>query len=286
MKAFSEIDSIVEVISHSSENVDGLALEQIKDFIRQNQLESGAFADRSGRPDLYYSFFGFLLCSSLSMAEELKKLESYILNTTAVNDPSHVDSTILAILRYAFHRRFFFKLKKSFQLAGSVVFNLRKKAEVYDYFFMLLIFNYYWGWSRCISEQIDKRISPLVIDEQSPCSHLAAMLLIRTHALKTVDELASELKIYATESGAFAAFRNHNSPDLLSTAVAVYALFQSKSDIRLFAPECLQFVNHHFDNGAFLSGDGDPTRDLEYTFYGLLALNSISQNLNHHGYYQ
>ncbi|MFA5330143.1 MAG: hypothetical protein WC384_20280 [Prolixibacteraceae bacterium] len=31
-------------------------------------------------------------------------------------------------------------------------------------------------------------------------------------------------------------------------------------------------IPENYANGAFLSGDGDLTEDLEYTFYGLLAL--------------
>ena len=45
--------------------------------------------------------------------------------------------------------------------------------------------------------------------------------------------------------------------------------------LRLLAPACLDWVQGLFSQGAFLSGNGDSSRDLEYTFYGLLALGSL-----------
>jgi len=59
---------------------------------------------------------------------------------------------------------------------------------------------------------------------------------------------------------------------LLSTAVASFALKTANSDLRLVRPACLKLIEQNYSNGAFLAGNGDKMRDLEYTFYGLLAL--------------
>ena len=63
---------------------------------------------------------------------------------------------------------------------------------------------------------------------------------------------------------------------MLSTAVALFALNYAESDLRLLKPACLDFIQQNFADGAFLSGDGDQTADLEYTFYGLLALGVLA----------
>lgn len=81
---------------------------------------------------------------------------------------------------------------------------------------------------------------------------------------------------YFDEVNGFKVYRQNNTADLLSTAVALYALRVSGYDLRLIAPACLKFVQDNYCDGAFLSGDGDQTRDLEYTFYGLLALGTLS----------
>ena len=43
----------------------------------------------------------------------------------------------------------------------------------------------------------------------------------------------------------------------------------------MIKPGCLEFVGANYSDGSFLSGDGDLTKDLEYTFYGLLALGAL-----------
>jgi len=63
---------------------------------------------------------------------------------------------------------------------------------------------------------------------------------------------------------------------MLSTAVALFALNYVDYDLRLLKPSCLDFIGQNFSDGAFLSGDGDPTADVEYTFYGLLALGVLA----------
>jgi hypothetical protein len=62
---------------------------------------------------------------------------------------------------------------------------------------------------------------------------------------------------------------------MLSTGVALFVLKETGYDLRMIKPGCLDFIQENYSAGAFLSGDGDVTKDLEYTFYGLLALGSL-----------
>ena len=64
--------------------------------------------------------------------------------------------------------------------------------------------------------------------------------------------------------------------DLLSTAVALYALHFLDADIRIMKPDCLIFIDDLYDNGGFRATKYDSVTDVEYTFYGLLALGSMS----------
>jgi hypothetical protein len=84
------------------------------------------------------------------------------------------------------------------------------------------------------------------------------------------------LKSYASETGGFRAFQHQSQADMLSTAVALFALNFSVSDMRMLKPACLEFIQSNFSDGAFLYGDGDQTRDVEYTFYGLLSLGVLA----------
>jgi hypothetical protein len=85
------------------------------------------------------------------------------------------------------------------------------------------------------------------------------------------------LKSFACKSGGFKAFAHLDQADMLSTAVALFALNFAGSDLRLLKPGCLDFIQQNYAEGAFLSGDGDPTTDVEYTFYGLLALGVLEK---------
>jgi hypothetical protein len=78
------------------------------------------------------------------------------------------------------------------------------------------------------------------------------------------------------EGSGFRVFKQIRNCDMLSTAVALYVLKETGYDLRLTAPGALSFIESNYESGAFLSGDGDPTRDLEYTFYGLIALGSLT----------
>jgi hypothetical protein len=110
------------------------------------------------------------------------------------------------------------------------------------------------------------------VDEHSPCSEIAAKVfllkMLNQDGLKEQQLLSS----FALASGGFKAFTHLRNADMLSTAVALFALTYAGHDVRLLLPSCLDFIEQNYAEGAFLSGDGDSTADVEYTFYGLLAL--------------
>ena len=129
------------------------------------------------------------------------------------------------------------------------------------------------GFLKIVSKRMLARTAT---DVNSPCSEVAA----RVFLLKLMKrEGAGEeklLKSFACETGGFKAFAHLRQADLLSTAVALFALQFSGADLRLLRPACLDFIHSNYSDGAFLSGDGDPTADVEYTFYGLLALGVLA----------
>ena len=111
-----------------------------------------------------------------------------------------------------------------------------------------------------------------------PCTIAAAILYIKKRTgLKSLYE-QKKIYSYYIEGNGFKSFEHLKSGDMLSTAASLFALKYAGSDLRIITPSCLDFIEENFDNGAFLSGDGDKTRDLEYTFYGLLALGALSEN--------
>ena len=71
------------------------------------------------------------------------------------------------------------------------------------------------------------------------------------------------------ETGGFYASEQAPIPDLLSTAVALFTLHL----IGVKAKNATQFIQAHLlDNGGFAPTLYDDYSDVEYVFYGLLAL--------------
>jgi hypothetical protein len=277
MKSHSEINRLIRCVSTSVDLLEPAAYDEVCDFIRQSQTLSGAFTDRGGQPDWYYSLFGFLISKAFNLKPELSRLRRFVLNSNKMDEQNFIEWSVWVLLRYSFKPGFIFKLRISLRLAQRWITNRQKDDQVYLTFLSLLILNHFWGWSRCISNQIDRLTSAFILNDHSPTSHLAAALCIRNHANLNTDDLSAMLMKNAHPEGGFVSFGDHGTADMLSTAVAVYALNQAGTNIGAMKPDGLEFVSSHFDNGAFLSGDGDPTRDVEYTFYGLLALSSYAQ---------
>jgi hypothetical protein len=110
------------------------------------------------------------------------------------------------------------------------------------------------------------------VDQHSPCSEVAARAFLQKMMNQDGSKELELLQSFTCESGGFKAFAHIDKADMLSTAVALFALNHAGYDLRLQKPACLGFIQQNFSEGAFLSGDGDLTADVEYTFYGLLAL--------------
>jgi prenyltransferase beta subunit len=94
----------------------------------------------------------------------------------------------------------------------------------------------------------------------APDPHLGMWLLDRCH-----------------EDGGFFATPAAPIPDLLSTATALHALAALKTPIDALQEPCLDFVDSLWTSrGGFYGNWADDTLDVEYTYYGLLALGHLS----------
>jgi len=126
--------------------------------------------------------------------------------------------------------------------------------------------------SAVIKGPAQRMVSQTAVNEHSPCSEIAAKVFINKLTGQIDQKETGLLRSFACPSGGFKAFTHLDHPDMLSTAVALFALLHAGADLRLLKPSMLDFIQSNYSNGAFLSGDGDLTADVEYTFYGLLAL--------------
>ena len=246
--------------------------QEIITFLKHSQDAAGGFTDRAGTPDLYYSLFGLWLCQASEQNELLKGLNRYQ-ETQSEEDLGPVEQMALILIRnelnsskerrslVSLFRTLFQKgknigLSYRFFLLTLVLESVGRNTGFYYFMIRLFLFFYRPG-------------------TDFPCSLMAALVYARKRVGLRFGNERQQLLGYSIGSGGFRAFHHVQNSDMLSTGVALFVLRETDSDLRMLAPATLEFVQQNYSEGAFLSGDGDETRDLEYTFYGLLALGSL-----------
>lgn len=108
-------------------------------------------------------------------------------------------------------------------------------------------------------------------------STAAAVTALRNLSTPVEAVVGDWLKARCHLQGGFVAAPGVPIPDLLSTATALHALSGLQRDISDIQERCLDFIDSLWTNeGAFHGHWDDPHLDVEYAYYGLLALGHLS----------
>jgi len=239
----------------------------------QNISSEGGFVNRERKPDLYYSLFGFFILRAFGMAGEQKAMHDFILKAVPVPDPPKPEFFAGTIL--------FSALLPHDPMTGVLKAKLRQfmfsanPSGDYQNFMGMLAFFYlkdYTSLSRLIlfHKNSGSEIQNL------PSSILAASMVLAKLRGTNSRAYEQELMAFYDKSGGFKALKNAPLPDPLSTAVSLYALNFCGADLRLIRPDSIGFVEQQYRDGGFCATVLDDETDVEYLFYGLLALGSLS----------
>ena len=266
--------SIESVLQKSTSIFDADIQGEIKNHILKSITKEGGFADRGGKTDLYYSMFGCFVAEALSVNEIFPQLKDYVKRTVTQDSLSGIHLFCGAILYSKLHGfdAITEKLKKKVEI--ELTSKSASKSE-YNYFIGLLTLYYLKNYRFIL--KLKKRIKDFSDAKESPCSLAAAEAVINKVLGKSVKEVEIKLKSLYRGNGDFAALQRAPITDLLSTAVALYALHFIDSDIKNIKPDCLSYVDGLYLNGGFCATEMDFDIDIEYTFYGLLALGALSE---------
>jgi prenyltransferase beta subunit len=245
----------------------------LRDFVRSRHTPSGGFADRAGKPDLYYTLFGYFVAEAAGMEDLFPSIRNYVGKQMEGNNIRGVHLHCAAILSSeldgnSFRRKFFRERLRSSQKADN------KKQPAYNTFLNLLS-SYYTGDYAGIF-RMRNQLESLENISSLPGPVLAAYLVLCKIFRKPVEKIRQDLLAFYQDDGGFKAVTKAPVTDLLSTAVALYALKFAGHDLRIIKPECLNYVDSLFIDGGFGGNALDPEPDIEYTFYGLLALGSLA----------
>ena len=262
----------IDLIKSGLELLDQQSQREIKQFVMESQNDDGGFVDRGQQPDLYYSLFGFWLASALKIDDTLDRFKTFIhaQRIEALSNP--VDRFSLILIQqglFSGKQRNPKLLKQFFRRNNSINFS-------YRLFLFLLVFDARYGkkrWLKLVARAVLSIYKPPM---GAPSSMLAALMVARHEAGLKNEKWQRQLLEYFDDRIGFKAFVEMEQGDMLSMGVTLFAFRKIGYDLRLIAPTCIEMIELNYEQGAFLSGDGDQTRDLEYTFYGLLALGSLA----------
>lgn len=282
------------------------ALEQIRGFLQSQLLPEGAFANRFGQADLYYTSFGLAGAEALGMSLPLKAVDGYL--------QRQVPSSLDLIHLHCYLRSALLLRKQSLPAAWS-------PALVPKWFRQLpeaaLISTFAHAGGYRIG--LDKPVTPYAIflaaTALSSCGMpipdadrlLATLAAFRTPdggwsnvpgtaegtvnasvaAWVTLAECGIEpdapaqawlLRQFETPSGGVHGVPLAPLPDLLSTASALTALQVCRVRLpELQKSRCRSLILDHWNaDGGFTGTVADDVSDCEYTFYGLLALGILA----------
>lgn len=266
--------SLENVLRKSTILLDQQTIEEIKVFLKNQQTPLGGFADKGGKCSLYYTLFGLFAAEALNQQEVMPSLRKYIKEIIETDDLKGIDLNCAVILfvklfdNRSIERNLRIKLLSKYRKAKSQQSN-------YSLFLNLLTAYYledYWRLYR-----IQKEMKRNQLNAEKPCPVTSAQLIIQDCFRLNVDESRIQLNSFYREDGSFSATKRAPLGDLLSTGVALYALKFTNHDLRFMKPDCLNYVDSLYSNGGFCATNLDPEPDVEYTFYGLLALGALAE---------
>lgn len=294
----------VSTAARAREMLSSEAVERIADYLANAQTDSGGFCDRAGRPDLYYTVFGLAGRIALERAiPRVENLRSFLEDRNNVDALSFVE--LVSLIRC---RRFLEGTDGTLPIAreqserlSEVLYRYRSRdggfchetrdadeGTLYATFLAEQAFrdlDSAWDGKRYTMALLDARKTP----DGGYANHggaphgvatvtaSAMALLVRYGERDSARRSLEFLDSLSCPDGGYRATPTTTTPDLLSTATALYARSLCERSLKgSVKPAMASFVEELWsDAGGFRGHTLDPIPDVEYTFYALLALGSL-----------
>lgn len=281
---------LFDTLQKGKERLGREALARMTAFVESQRMDDESFRNKSGEPDLYYSMFGWILAYVLGIRQNHPKMKAYL---KALDMPERDLVHYAAWIRCRMICRLrqwgpLGLLFRSFTYGDT---HLKKLQHVpnddpqspYSQY-ILLSLQEDAAMARASKETILETIAPYRIADGGYANRVKA-LSATTNATVAALAVRGQLTGYYADkdvaylrqmqepSGGFRATEESPVPDLLSTATALFML-----QCYGLAPHypAGDFIEAHWlDNGGFAATLLDDVSDVEYTFYGLLALGTL-----------
>jgi hypothetical protein len=286
LKEFAGTGSPLPVLRRGVNLLNGEVLAAITSWLLSQQTREGGFSGRAGQCDLYYTLFGYYLAEALELNQVFPSLKTYVGIKARERDHTATHLFCMAILNASLYpddtenKRFATTIRKMtaerspLQNGYTPFLAVIALLSLHDYYGVLAVL---------------KAFEANPVSDDRPCTVVAAqqiMAFLKTgkncHPAPdaTPGETAVPLpfRMFYREEGGFAALKLTKEPDLLSTAAALLVMRFMDNDLRLIRPRCLDFISGLYRDGGFSAVNPDEVTDVEYTFYGLLALGALNSD--------
>lgn len=275
----------------------GQAAARVEHFVRAQQAEDGGFRGRDGRSDLYYTSFGVDALSALKAETPGEGLRAYLESFGGGEDLDFVHLCCLVRLWSALAPVADPKLLtemlsrvESFRSGDGGYDAASRGARAGSVYGCLLGYGAYADHGRNPPRPAELTgcldglrtgdgawSNDALIRVGSVPAAAAAVTLCRSLAHPVPVETVDWLLGCQDVQGGFRAFPGAPMPDLLSTAVALHALAGLQADLTPVRESCLEFLDTLWTSeGGFHGNWTDDVLDVEYTYYGLLALGHLA----------
>lgn len=270
------------------------AIKRMRHFLTDRKSVGEAFVNKGGEPDIYYTSFGWALAYVLGLSLDREVMRHYL---------ESLDQASMDLVHYAAYRRCeliqrFFNVPEWLTGHMPIIGNWANPVSVHPF----NVVDY-------PNQDPDSPYSRFIcrgcledcgqeVDQKRTLNCFAAYRVAnggfsnrRGDLVASVNATAAALMVIGQEdgyrknddldyllhvqdpSGGFRADTTAPVPDLLSTATALFAL-RCYGASPLVSPR--DFIEAHWlDNGGFGATLWDEEGDVEYLFYGLLALGSL-----------
>ncbi len=268
------------------------AKQLMADFIISQRSADGGFVNKQGESDLYYTAFGTLLQYIFNIKFNFEGLKNYL---------DHIDTEGLDLIHYAAYMRCRLLASIAERSKLGVALKILSRKEIrdeqsfdvwpnnnknspYSRFIWLSLLedtNNHKGNDSETIAALERYTVP-----NGGFSNMKGQAIASANATSAALMVMGQIDGYNKDSqgiayllksqlpsGGFKAADNTHMPDLLSTATALFTLRCYGVQPRYSAQE---FVEAHWlDNGGFGATILDSSSDVEYLFYGLLALGTL-----------
>ena len=267
----------------------------VETFVRTQQHPKGGFCDREGQnPDLYYTVFALDTLTALQAAlpqETLRFLEQ----EEATGEPDFVHLCSLARCLSCFPQRhgqvpeILAEIEAFRSQDGGYSQTKEGMGSAYACFLAYGAYSDHGmdvpdagGVVECLGSLFQKSGAwsndAMIPVANVPASAAAIAVLRNLGGLIPEETVVAFMRgCFHAESGGFTPFQGAPLPDLLSTAVALHALDGLQCPLEEIKDPCLDYLDTLWTaEGGFHGSWEDDVLDLEYTYYGLLALGHLA----------